>query len=338
MDDPVEKIRGIQDTLLKQIKKFLVNTLPDKNLPNQNLDFLAYMHFIISSWNVISDIKSYDPPEKNKMRSVVFETKDIRNKYAHRKTDQNSPWDVLRDFDTLLRFAEVIEADENVIREIETAREMQLASMGDKRDDPDGKDNYKAGDKSLLKDNESLNKSFGIGGSTLEIQAWDPSLASKDILSVAAMKTLHIIKEQKIHSCPNKARAKETEEEFKKKYVYHKTKYMAFRNSRGEMNALYPLEKIMVINSKRSEDFKELLELAKQNFLIRGRDQERIEKYNEKNTFIKNERFFILSEEDIVDLPHEPMPQKDNLLPLYYSLSEMLSGKKVITPDLSIVS
>ena len=72
MDDPVEKIRGIQDSLLKQIKKFLVNTLPDKNLPSQNLDFLAYMHFLISSWNVISDIKSYDPPKKKQNEKHCF--------------------------------------------------------------------------------------------------------------------------------------------------------------------------------------------------------------------------------------------------------------------------
>jgi len=56
--------------------------------------------------------------------------------------------------------------------------------------------------------------------------------------------------------------------------------------------------------------------------------------YLEDNPYVDNERIYILAEDEVRELPHAPAPEKDNLLPVYYALPEILSGRKVILPDL----
>ena len=142
----------------------------------------------------------------------------------------------------------------------------------------------------------------------------------KEVLSVPAGETYELIKKYNIHSCPNR-------------YKYKDSLYIAFREKDGGiMKKLYSIEDVFVINPKNTSQFEMLKEL---NFKYIDNLIKYIEERKKGFGFEKDEeyRFYILSNNDSINLPHCPRPHKNNTGNWYYKLAEILNGKVEIEVD-----
>lgn len=138
----------------------------------------------------------------------------------------------------------------------------------------------------------------------------------REVLSVPASGTIQHIIKHNIHACPND-----------KSHSYKTPLYITFREKGGLMSTLYNIEDIVVFNPNNSS-YKSVLE----NSNISGK--ERIVKYTEERRstfrFDKNDydyKFYVLSETKKIELPHKPAISGLSGH-CYFSLSELLSGKK----------
>lgn len=137
----------------------------------------------------------------------------------------------------------------------------------------------------------------------------------KEVLSVPAGKTFNENTKYHIHACPTA-------------YNYRDSLFIAFRQKGGVMDKLHkvvevfefdPTDASMVSIVTSKTPFKERLV----SYL---EERESGYGFNHKGLY----RFYILSEEEEILLPHEPRPEKNNTGPRYYKLAEILSGEKVI--------
>lgn len=140
-----------------------------------------------------------------------------------------------------------------------------------------------------------------------------------EVLSVPAGDTFDIIQSYNIHACPDS-------------YSYKTPLFITFRNKGGgEMKKLYKIKDIIVFDPTNTSYVDNLKENNLNYFdRLMGYLVER------KNTYGFNHereyyRFYILSETEQIELNHGPKPNKaNNSGARYYSLSEILSGKKFI--------
>lgn len=141
----------------------------------------------------------------------------------------------------------------------------------------------------------------------------------KEVLSVPAGKTLEIIEEYNIHSCPNT-----------QNYNYKSSLFITFRKKNGgQMKTLYGIDDVIILNPHNLSQIESLKEMG---FVYTDRVINYIEKRKQGLGFDKGEeyRFYILSEKNKIELPHAPKPRANNPGGWYYSLSEMLNGKEYI--------
>jgi len=98
--------------------------IEQRNLDSlESLDIAALLRVLDQNWYQISN-KLHLSLES---RHFVKEMQTVRNRWAHAGTEGFPADDVYRDLDTLQRFAAVIDADENLIREIQATKTSLLA-------------------------------------------------------------------------------------------------------------------------------------------------------------------------------------------------------------------
>ncbi|WP_206922932.1 hypothetical protein [Alicyclobacillus suci] len=137
-----------------------------------------------------------------------------------------------------------------------------------------------------------------------------------EVLSLAAKKTERELKQYHIYACAN--------------HKKHPTAlFMAFRGEGGVMDTLYKVDRVFVADPKHpsfeeevgflpEEQRKRVLEFVEER--IKGYGFEHGEAY----------RFYVLSESEMIRLPHHPRPKVANQTAYRYSLATILNGAEVL--------
>jgi hypothetical protein len=153
---------------------------------------------------------------------------------------------------------------------------------------------------------------------TIEQNLEDDELKiEKEVLAVDADITKHLIDEYQIHSCPDNH----------SRYDYKRTKYITFFDKNDEMDAIYEIKKIIVAD--KSEDSDYFYPIKKE---LSADEWERIMKYSASNPFQYNDRFYVLSKNNIIRLDHKPKSGPGKSSGIYFTFSELQSGKKEVVP------
>lgn len=141
----------------------------------------------------------------------------------------------------------------------------------------------------------------------------------KEVLSIPAGKSLHMVQKFNIYECPDN-----------KDYNYRKALFITFRQSNGgEMSKLYKLEDIVILNPANENEIEALKNSTfPENF--KNRLLEYIKKMNYPANLEEDRKFYILSESETIDLLNKPRPPRNNAKFTYYTLKEILTKKEVI--------
>jgi hypothetical protein len=125
-----------------------------------------------------------------------------------------------------------------------------------------------------------------------------------------------------IYECPNTSR-----------YIPKKKPlYVTFRMKEGIMEKLFGIEDIIVFNPFL--DFDTFMINPKYSDETKKRVKEYCDDFWGEGNYDDNEKqFFILSLENKIELRHKPRPRKNNVARIYYTLAEILNGKKYIEKD-----
>ena len=110
----------------------------------------------------------------------------------------------------------------------------------------------------------------------IKIEIYDESDCESENVSVAAGKTIKLIEQYKIHSCPDT-------------YKYKKTKNIHFRAKESRNEEAYPISKILKIPMNARGDLGDL-----ENHGLTKGEVQRLISYMSKNPFPKNDRYYIL--------------------------------------------
>ncbi|RLD54079.1 MAG: hypothetical protein DRJ01_18525 [Bacteroidetes bacterium] len=141
----------------------------------------------------------------------------------------------------------------------------------------------------------------------------------KEVLSIPASKSTTYVEKFHIYECPNN-----------KNYSYKKPLFVTFRKKGGVMEYLYKIEDIIVFNPSINDEL-----IAFKNSTISTDIKNNILNYIDdlglNNIVCDEKRFYALSESDIIELMHRPIPKGHLQKHTYYSLRDILTEKK-LTP------
>ena len=307
--------------------------------------FLECLKILNDSWRAIAKDLELDDRDWEPSHNYIKETKTIRNHvYGHGLTQHEIPEEELfRYFDTFLRFGLTIEMSGRDLEKINKIRkEIAKIVFPTEKLEINREPNEQLIPNKKLEDKNNENSiTLQAKGYSIEIKTIDDLSHNKTVLSVPASVTYDLIQEHKIHSCPNEG----------KHYQYKPTKYIAFRNPDGEMESVFLIEKILVINDfkKTMKQYKgkvyEIIKSAidKKRHPLETSELKRLKKYCTSETFkgfltfFPNNRFYILSE-DVEHLPDKKVfkerkvlkttgvgEKKEELVPVYYDLLDIKS-------------
>jgi hypothetical protein len=145
-------------------------------------------------------------------------------------------------------------------------------------------------------------------------------LKEAEILSVAAGNTYEFILNHLIHACPNDRDG----------FRYRPSTFITFRKSKGgEMETVYQIESVIVLNPYDNNDANLAGLDVSVATRIKGYIKERLAKWEFSHPR-EHYRFYVLSKEGQIDLPHLPRPNVNNPGARYYSLAELQNGKKIV--------
>lgn len=140
----------------------------------------------------------------------------------------------------------------------------------------------------------------------------------KEVLSIPAGKTIDLIEKYNIYVCPDN-----------RDYSYKKSLFLSFRaKNGGEMKKLYKIEDILVFNIVDFENSQKNIDLSLgvleriSNYISSYKEQF---ENNNDSFFTDNMRFYILSENENIELSLKPKPEKNNSKHSYYTLKEILT-------------
>jgi len=139
----------------------------------------------------------------------------------------------------------------------------------------------------------------------------------EEVLSIPAGKSIEFIKNHNIHSCPDNKRG----------YSYKDSIFMAFREKGSVMDRLYKVDQVIILNPNSPSIDKEILD-TKYHERLKGYIDER--KQNWEFSSESKYRFYILSDSNQIVLKHKPKPKSSSQGHRYFTLSEILSGNKLI--------
>jgi len=143
----------------------------------------------------------------------------------------------------------------------------------------------------------------------------------KEVLSIPAGKSLSMVQQYNIYVCPDT-----------KNYNYKRPLFVTFRQANGGvMNKLYKIEDSIILNPTNQNEIQAL-----QNSTYPDKIKTRILSYlaasNYGTPIEYDERFYILSETDSIDLNLNPKPKRNNSKFTYYTLKEILT-KQIVIPE-----
>lgn len=304
----------ITDSKLYLNKRFNRNTKEEilKARKLDSVDFLEQLHFWADNWDYIAEEKGHLEDYIGQFREFIFGIKAIRNTYSgHLNFKKKTRWDFLRAYDTLYRVADEINAGFQVISQAKKHRDNQLRLIAEELEEG----------RNLEPEKFTLASGNEVSIEEVRKTGWE-----KEVLSVPVAKSFHLVEKHKIHSTPEEP-----------KYLYKKSKYITFRDPKWEMHNLYEIQKIIRINCGKKNEV-DLNELFKKGFskgqkTLNKNELNRLREYCKAINFVKNKIIYVLSE-SCINLPHSPKPRNEKLLPLYYSLEELKSGKAIVSPDI----
>lgn len=137
-----------------------------------------------------------------------------------------------------------------------------------------------------------------------------------DVLSIPAGRTFTLVEKFKIHACPDTI-----------DYNYRPARYMTFRKPGGEMDALYPFEQVLTVDPYDAPAVENLEDDVGKRIVAYIEERHRTVGFRHRG---EKYRFYNLLEENEVDLPHRPQMVPNGRGYCYFTLEEMLSGKKVV--------
>lgn len=143
----------------------------------------------------------------------------------------------------------------------------------------------------------------------------------KEVLSIPAGKSLAMVQQHNIYVCPDT-----------KNYNYKRPLFVTFRQANGGvMDKLYKIEDIIILNSTNQNEVQALKDSTySDNFKTRITNYINVAYCNTQIDY--DQRFYILSETESIDLSLNPRPQKNNAKFTYYTLKEILT-KQIVTPE-----
>lgn len=142
----------------------------------------------------------------------------------------------------------------------------------------------------------------------------------KEVLSIPAGRSIENVEKYNIYVCPDN-----------KDYSYKKPLFVTFRAAKGGvMSTLYKIDDIIILNPSNESEIQSLL-ASTYSENIKNRIVEYIKSSNYSADWF-DERFYILSQSDNIDLPNKPKPQRNNSNISYYTLKEILT-KKIVIPE-----
>jgi hypothetical protein len=139
------------------------------------------------------------------------------------------------------------------------------------------------------------------------------SLAMKEVLSVPAGQSYPCIAATLVHSCPPS-------------YPYKPFMYITFRQPGGKMEALYKVESLFILKPHDKSALERL------NPTYQGRVQSYIDQRERLWPFADKgyRRFYVLKETEQIELSHKPKLLQNIQGHCYFTLDELLSGKKIV--------
>ena len=207
-------------------------------------------------------------------RNIIKEMGSIRNRWSHAGGSSYPADDIYRDLDTIKRFAKEIEAKKSLLDEVEQL----MAEIRNTISEPTHTNDHVAEEKEL-----TLHPDIKWGQ-----KKYDNSNCEYENVSVAAGKTIKLIEQYKIHSCPDT-------------YKYKKTKNIHFRAKESRNEEAFPIRKILKIPMNARGDLGDL-----ENHGLTKGEVQRLISYMSKNPFPGNNRYYILEASIYVSNP--PIP------------------------------
>ena len=223
----------------------------------------------------------------------IKECRKVFNRWKHRRGRYVPDDQVLRDLDTLKRIGNEFNLGREIIRKLERLWILNLQ---------------------IAAENYSNQKADPVEGN----QGEECFEVEKEVLAVNADITKHLIDKYQIHSCPDNHG----------RYSYKSTKHITFFDKNGEMDAIYEIKKVIVAD--KSEDTDYFYPIKKE---LSGEEWERIMRYSSENPFHYNDRFYILSKDNIIKLDHKPRSGTGDTSGVYFTFSELRNGKKIVVPE-----
>lgn len=145
----------------------------------------------------------------------------------------------------------------------------------------------------------------------------------REVLSVAAGDTINIIEDNFIHACPNTSN-----------FAYDDFMCITFRRRNGgEMSALYKVDEVIVM-CPTSYNVDVYHKNTNYNKRIKSYIEERsVTDVNKEDGFKDgiDYRFYILSETNVIHLPHRPSIEAPNTVnPKYHKFSDFFTFDKYV--------
>jgi len=140
----------------------------------------------------------------------------------------------------------------------------------------------------------------------------------KEVLSIPAGKSFTDIDNFNIYVCPNS-----------KKYNYKRSLFVTFREKGSVMKKLYKIDDIIILNTSNQSEIESL-----RNSTYSENTKRRILEYIDatKHSQDFDEKFYILSETDSIELQNKPKSAKPPQGPVYYTLKEILT-ETIVVPE-----
>ena len=143
----------------------------------------------------------------------------------------------------------------------------------------------------------------------------------KEVLSIPAGKSLAMVQKYNIYVCPDT-----------KNYNYKRPLFVTFRQANGGvMDKLYKIEDIIILNPTNQNEVQALKDSTYSDS-VKTRITNYLTAANYNTPIDYDERFYILSETESIDLSLSPRPQRNNAKFTYYTLKEILT-KQIVTPE-----
>lgn len=140
----------------------------------------------------------------------------------------------------------------------------------------------------------------------------------REVLSIPAGISIDMVEKYFIYECPDLPA-----------YNYKKPIFMTFRRSGGgEMNKLYKVADIVVLNPSVESDLLRLFD-SDLDDSVKKRLSDFIGAMR-YDALDHDKKFYILSESDVIDLPNKPRPPRNNAKFTYYRLADILSKTEVL--------